>query len=331
MKKSTSSKKEMEMETEMEPEITTTTQLEPKQMENESKFFRDEVQELKQQLLELQAREQKSINAKVLLESELSQLHKSYDSKSKSFTKFDSELKRMKELLHEEQNKCFDLQQTIAALKNQIAKANQQAETWKTKFQQLELRQQVQEKKHQKRINQKNKKTSTSTTLVEPEIEIKSDVNSVWHAAHHERDYTEMVGKAQQEQQEFKSFSEVVKESIQKDEIPSTSISSQAEFIVIGGPQSSKHVVEPIKEEESIVETVKPEMEHSKSVWKIPDHTSDFTQLVAKAQMEEINHPKLADVIKEKSLQDSTSLSSKASSEFTVVGGDLSSKHISAN
>jgi len=208
-------------------------------------------------------------------------------------------------------------------------------ESWKNRFEQLELKQQVQEKKHQKRVNQKNKK-STSTVEVKVEEEKESNINSVWHAAHHEKDYTEMIAKAQQ-QEEHKSFSEVLKESIQKDEkLVSNNNDEPSKFTIIGGSQSSQHVIEnPIKIDEEEVEELKSietKKVESKTVWNIPEHKRDYTQMIAKAQIEEIKHPKLSDSIKENLLkQENNYSSSDKTFEFAVIGGDLSNKHISAN
>jgi len=303
--------------------------------EDKKIFYRDEIEELKQKLAEYKQKELQSINNSSRLEAELARLQKTFDSKSQSKKKFEIEKKRINDLINQEKTKNFDLQQIIIGLKNQILKEHEQMESWKNRFEQLELKQQVQEKKHQKRVNQKNKK-STSTVEVKVEEEKESNINSVWHAAHHEKDYTEMIAKAQQ-QEEHKSFSEVLKESIQKDEkLVSNNNDEPSKFTIIGGSQSSQHVIEnPIKIDEEEVEELKSietKKVESKTVWNIPEHKRDYTQMIAKAQIEEIKHPKLSDSIKENLLkQENNYSSSDKTFEFAVIGGDLSNKHISAN
>jgi len=82
---------------------------------------------------------------------------------------------------------------------------------------------------------------------------------------------------------------------------------------------------------ESIQQKAPATVEHTetKPAWSVGHHEQDYTEMVAAAQREELEHKKFSDVVKE-SLQAEQQPEKTVDNqdEFTVIGGDLSSKHI---
>jgi len=178
-------------------------------------------------LKKVEEHEKRASDEKAALEAELMELNKKYQHDEELVAMYSTEKTRYMNLINIEQRKCFDMQQLVVKLRSQLAKAQSSSSSSSSSS-----------------TSTDNSKTLNKSTTDSTTTETTPQVNSVWHTAAKEG-FTEMVAHAQQDELEHgKTFSEVLKDSIKKEE-PTTS-SNTAEFTVLGGADSTQHVFAPV-------------------------------------------------------------------------------------
>jgi len=263
-----------------------------------------------------------ALEEKKRLESQLKDLTEKFNVDEKALATFQTERSRLKQMVEIQLRKSFDFQQDIIGLKNQLKYEHECR---------IKAQEELESIKKQVESGKKSSTQSKSTPVSTPVVEYKpsEEVKPAWHVQHHENDYTQMVANAQHEQQDSKSFSEVVKESL--DAKPSTDAKQVEEFVVVGGDLSNKHIVvdevasTPAVESTPVVES--KSVEEAKPVWHVPHHENDYTEMIANAQHEQQDHKSFSDILKD-SLEVKPVEPTATADEFTVVGGDLANKHI---
>jgi len=176
-------------------------------------------------LKKVEEHERRAHEEKAALEAELIELNKKYQHDEELVAMYSSEKARYMNLINIEQRKCFDMQQQLVKLRAQLAKASSSSSSSSS-------------------TSTNNSTTQKKESIGSTTVEATPQTNSVWHAAPKEG-FTEMVAHAQQDELEHgKSFSEVLKDSIKKEEPVNTS--STAEFTVLGGADSNQHVFAPV-------------------------------------------------------------------------------------
>lgn len=202
----------------------------------------DEAAQLKGRISEYEQRERSAIEDKQRLEAQLKDLSGKFESDEAALASFEKEKRRFRTLINMEQKKCFDFQQQIIALKSQLDREHKSLENAESKIELME------KTKHEKRAAKKflaeKKEEARPVEHAAPAAHVEETHG--WHQPTQKVSYTEMVAEAQREELESgKKFSEVLKEALKKDE--PVMEKTVPEFIVIGGPQSSQHVVENIR------------------------------------------------------------------------------------
>lgn len=205
----------------------------------------DEASMLKERIAEFEHRERTTVEDKERLEAQLAYLSSKVNKDEAELASSEKEKHRYRTLINMEQKKCFDFQQQIIALKSQLSREHESLEKANIKISSM-----TKAKKASKKALKKALKDDIAGVIAEPVAPVAapevthSEEHSAWNT--HKVDYTTMVAEAQREELEHgKKFSEVVKDSLMKEE--PVMEKSAPEFIVIGGPQSSMHVVDEIR------------------------------------------------------------------------------------
>jgi len=213
-----------------------------KESTKESKI--DEAALLKQRIGEYEQRERSAVDDKSRLEVQLKDLSEKFNNDEAALASFEKEKRRFRALINMEQKKCFDFQQQIIALKSQLSREHESLEKAESKIDTM-----TKDHKRSKRAAKKSAKAESQAQVAQPAqplSHVEETGHSVWHQPSKKLGFTEMVAEAQREELESgKSFSEVLKESLKKDE--PIMEKSAPEFVVIGGPQSSQHITESIR------------------------------------------------------------------------------------
>jgi len=203
----------------------------------------EESSELKSRISEYEQRVQSAAEDKQRLEEQLKELTEKFNNDEAALANFDKEKRRFRSLINVEQKKCFDFQQQIISLKSQLSREHESLEKAESTIDTM--------KKDQKRSKKAAKKSKSETSVpvqsAQPAVDQPEETHSMWHESSKKLSYTEMVAEAQREELESgKKFSEVLKDALKKEE-PVMEKSAAPEFTVIGGPQSSQHIVEDIR------------------------------------------------------------------------------------
>jgi len=211
----------------------------------------DESVQLKEQLSLIEQRERQTLEDKQRLELQLEDLSKKYNSDEQALASFEHEKQRFRNLIKVEQKKCFDFQQQIISLKNQLKSEHESKLQVEGQLDALKKKEKTDKRKASKARKASTPRSDMSATdagkeslASEPAVEstrASSETTSVWHSTE-QKSFTEMVAEAQRDELEHgKKFSEIVKESIKKEE--PAFVESKSEFVVVGGDLSSKHIV----------------------------------------------------------------------------------------
>jgi len=215
---------------------------EAEESESESE---DESEELRQQLSQFEERERTTADERKRLEEQLEDLSKRVHEDEEALATVETEKQRYRKLIGVEQKKCFDFQQQIIALKNQLKTEKQSKLAAEGELQSIK-KDKATEKRKAKRQASKSKNTdqsapAQSTPAQADQNQNAGETHSAWHTTEH-KGFTEMVAEAQREElQHGKKFSEVLKTAIEEDK--PVVAEEKPEFIVIGGDMSNKHVI----------------------------------------------------------------------------------------
>jgi len=184
------------------------------------------------------------------LEEQLEDLSKRVHEDEEALATVETEKQRFRKLIGVEQKKCFDFQQQIIALKNQLKTEKQSKLAAEGELESIK-KEKATEKRKAKRQAAKSKNAdqsapaqstpAQSTPAQADQHQTAGETHSAWHTTEH-KGFTEMVAEAQREElQHGKKFSEVLKTAIEEDK--PVVAEEKPEFIVIGGDMSNKHVI----------------------------------------------------------------------------------------
>lgn len=195
---------------------------------------------------ELEKQIQAADEEKTRLEKEHNELYARFQSDERALADSEKERQRYKQLINVEQKKCFDFQQTIIALKNQIKAEHESRVEAEGKFKSF--------KRHTKKDKQRAKKEAaklsasteqTSSAQSNNPLALDASTHGMWHTPS-TKGFTEMVAEAQKEELSHpKGFADILKQSIHAEEVQQApQQDSKPEFVVVGGDLSTRHVVE---------------------------------------------------------------------------------------